>query len=109
MPRYEGNKPLSEAERMEIFLALVEAQDQQMTVAQSRKTIAKRFNVTENQIRDIEPLITRPEAWTLPAPPARSTTRCHRPGRGAWMRYGLVRAPTRAATGRNRPSGSPGR
>jgi hypothetical protein len=44
----------SEPRRKEIFLALVEAQDQQMTVAQSRKTIAKRFNVTENQIRDIE-------------------------------------------------------
>jgi hypothetical protein len=45
----------SEARRMEIFLALVEVQDTGvMTVPQSRKHIAERFCVTENQIRQIE-------------------------------------------------------
>ena len=54
MPEHDTENSLPEPRRKEIFLALVEAQDQQMTVAQSRKTIAKRFNVTESQIRDIE-------------------------------------------------------
>ena len=44
----------SEARRKEIFLALVEAQDQAMGVAQSRKVIAQRFGTSENQIRQIE-------------------------------------------------------
>jgi hypothetical protein len=39
---------------MEIFQALVEAQDQEMTVPQSRRTVAERFNITENQVRQIE-------------------------------------------------------
>jgi hypothetical protein len=43
-----------EPRRKEIFQALVEAQDQHMSVALSRKVIAKRFGVSENQIRDIE-------------------------------------------------------
>jgi hypothetical protein len=45
---------LSLDRRKEIFLALVEAQDEPMTVAQSRETIAKQFGVTEKQIREIE-------------------------------------------------------
>jgi len=44
----------SETRRKEIFQALVEAQDQQMSVPLSRKMIAKRFGVSETQIRDIE-------------------------------------------------------
>ncbi len=36
-------KTLSLEERMEAFLALVEAQDGRMTVAQSRKAVAERF------------------------------------------------------------------
>src|SRR5205809_840836 len=43
-------------------------------------------------LHDRDALMIRLDAWTRPAPPARSTTRCHRPGRGAWIRYGLVRA-----------------
>jgi hypothetical protein len=39
---------------MEIFLALVEAQDQEMSVARSRKYIAERFSITESQVRQIE-------------------------------------------------------
>ena len=47
-------EPLPEALRKEIFLALVDAQDHEMTVAQSRKAVAERFGVTENQVRQIE-------------------------------------------------------
>jgi len=50
--KLEDNPP--EALRKEIFQALVEAQDQEMTVPQSRKLIAERFSVSENQVRDIE-------------------------------------------------------
>jgi hypothetical protein len=39
---------------MEIFHALVDAQDQRMTVGQSRKVVSERFNVTEKQVRQIE-------------------------------------------------------
>ncbi len=39
---------------MAVFLALVEAQDGEMTVPQSRKTTAERFGLTEQQIRRIE-------------------------------------------------------
>jgi hypothetical protein len=53
MPQ-NAEKPLPQAQRMEIFLALVEAQDSQMTVAQSRKTIAERFGVSERRVRLIE-------------------------------------------------------
>ena len=44
----------SEAIRKEIFQALVEAQDQRMSVAQSRTFIAGRFNISESQVRQIE-------------------------------------------------------
>ncbi len=45
---------LSEPRRKEIFQALVEAQDSEMGVAQSRKLIAERFGVNESQVREIE-------------------------------------------------------
>jgi hypothetical protein len=47
-------KTLPESVRKEIFLALVDAQDHEMPVAQSRKAIAERFGVTETQVREIE-------------------------------------------------------
>ena len=47
-------QPIHEERRREIFLALVEAQDQEMAVGQSRKVIAERFGVTEGQVRKIE-------------------------------------------------------
>jgi hypothetical protein len=50
--KIEENPP--EALRKEIFQALVDAQDQEMTVPQSRKLIAERFQVSENLVRDIE-------------------------------------------------------
>jgi DNA-directed RNA polymerase sigma subunit (sigma70/sigma32) len=54
MPPHEADSSLSEERRREIFLALVEAQDQAMSVAASRKAVAERFGVTENQVRQIE-------------------------------------------------------
>jgi hypothetical protein len=55
-----GKQPLPDEEipeerRKEIFQALVEAQDiHEFTVAQSRSLIARRFGVTERQLRAIE-------------------------------------------------------
>ena len=53
MAQHEG-KALSLEQRMEAFLALVEAQDGRMTVAESRKAVAHRFGVSEEQVRTIE-------------------------------------------------------
>ena len=50
----QSEKQLAEAERKEIFLALVDAQDHEMPVPQSRKAVAARFGVTEEQVRQIE-------------------------------------------------------
>ncbi len=52
-PRKGDDHP-PEPRRKEIFQALVDAQDQEMGVAQSRKFIAERFGVSENQVREIE-------------------------------------------------------
>jgi hypothetical protein len=40
--------------RKEIFRALVEAQDGAMTVTQSREAVARRFGLTELEVRQIE-------------------------------------------------------
>jgi hypothetical protein len=40
--------------RMEIFKALVDAQDQEMGVARSRKLIAERFGISEGLLKEIE-------------------------------------------------------
>ncbi len=40
--------------RKEIFLAVVEAQDQGVGVVASRVAVAERFGVTEAEVRDIE-------------------------------------------------------
>jgi hypothetical protein len=45
---------LPEDRRKELFLALVEAQDQEMSVSQSRSVIAQRFGVSEDVVRRIE-------------------------------------------------------
>jgi hypothetical protein len=45
---------LSEESRKEIFLALVQAQDQNMGVLQSRGYIRERFGLTDRQVRKIE-------------------------------------------------------
>ncbi len=44
----------AEARRKEIFLALVEVQDQEVGVARSRRVIMERFGLTESQVRQIE-------------------------------------------------------
>jgi hypothetical protein len=54
MPLQHTEEPLPESRRKEIFLALVETQDRQVSVAQSRRLIARQFGVSERQIRDIE-------------------------------------------------------
>jgi hypothetical protein len=54
MIQEKEHAPLSEDRRKEIFLALVEAQDHQMDVAQSRSLVVQRFNVSESLVRQIE-------------------------------------------------------
>ena len=54
MSTEEGNEPLSETRRKDIFLALVDAQDQKVAVAESRKLMIDRFHVTERDVRQIE-------------------------------------------------------
>jgi hypothetical protein len=53
MPQHVGEL-LPEARRKEIFLALVETQDQDVGVVRSRQVVATRFGVTEELIRRIE-------------------------------------------------------
>jgi hypothetical protein len=45
---------LSEDRRKEIFLALVDTQDQEVGVARSRRVVAERFGVSESEVREIE-------------------------------------------------------
>jgi hypothetical protein len=45
---------LAEDCRKEIFRALVDAQDHDLSVAQSRALIAQRFGLSESQVRQIE-------------------------------------------------------
>jgi hypothetical protein len=54
MHQNQGNHLLPEPRRREIFLALVEAQDQGLAVAESRRATAERFRVSEKQVREIE-------------------------------------------------------
>ena len=53
MPRKIEGTPL-QARRMEIFLALVETQDQEVGVVKSRQMVADRFGVSELQVKQIE-------------------------------------------------------
>ena len=54
MAQGPGCEQLSEDRRKEIFLALVDAQDHEMSVAQARKLVIQRFGVSESQVRQIE-------------------------------------------------------
>jgi hypothetical protein len=54
MPQHNVEEILPEAQRMEIFLALVETQDQAVGVARSRQLVASRFSITEDQVKRIE-------------------------------------------------------
>ena len=44
---------LSEPRRKEIFLALVNAQDQKLSILESREVVAKRFLVSDKQVRQV--------------------------------------------------------
>lgn len=54
MPDPDNVPALSEDRRREIFAALVAAQDERMGVVRSRKEIAKRFGLTDRELRRIE-------------------------------------------------------
>jgi hypothetical protein len=54
MPQQNLEETLPEPRRMEIFLALVETQDQDVGVARSRQLVATRFGVSEDQVKRIE-------------------------------------------------------
>ncbi len=54
MEKLAGSKPHTKAERMEVFLALVEAQDSGASVAQTRKDVIVRFGITDARLRRIE-------------------------------------------------------
>ena len=45
---------LPEPRRREIFLAVVDAQDHEMPVGQSRTIVAHRFGISESEVRLIE-------------------------------------------------------
>ena len=48
------DQQLSETRRKEIFFALVDAQDHDLDVPQSRQLVVQRFGVSESQVRQIE-------------------------------------------------------
>ena len=54
MTKQNGDEPLTEDQRKEIFLALGKAQDDEMNVAVSRKAIANQFSISDRQVRRIE-------------------------------------------------------
>lgn len=47
-------KRLPEERRKEVFLALVEAQDSDLGVPQSREQVARRFDLSAEEVRQIE-------------------------------------------------------
>ena len=54
MAEHEAGKTLTEERRKEIFSALVEAQDQEMSVSKSRKFIIERYSISDTEIKQIE-------------------------------------------------------
>jgi hypothetical protein len=51
----QGHEKLLSLERkMEVFAALVQAQDDRMSVAQSRQATAEKFGLSESQVKRIE-------------------------------------------------------
>jgi hypothetical protein len=54
MAQSRTNGDLNIERRKEVFLALVEAQDQPMSVVQSRKLVGERFDLDDRQMRQIE-------------------------------------------------------
>jgi hypothetical protein len=54
MTQGPNDQEFTEDRRKEIFLALVNAQDHEVDVADSRRLMVKRFGVSESQVRQIE-------------------------------------------------------
>ncbi len=54
MTQGTDDQELTENRRKEIFFALVDAQDHEMDVPQSRNVMVQRFGVSEGQLRQIE-------------------------------------------------------
>jgi hypothetical protein len=54
MSEHDADNQLSEPLRREVFLALVDAQDHEMPVPESRTAIAGRFGISEGAVRQIE-------------------------------------------------------
>jgi hypothetical protein len=54
MTEDEGHEALSEDSRKEVFLALVDLQDHESDVAQSRRLVSQRFGISESVVRQIE-------------------------------------------------------
>jgi hypothetical protein len=54
MTQDTNDQQLSEERRKEIFFALVDAQDHEIDVANSRSLMVQRFGISESQIRQIE-------------------------------------------------------
>ena len=48
------DNPLTESRRQEIFMALVAAQDHDMSVTESRKLVMQRFALNEGELLKIE-------------------------------------------------------
>ncbi len=54
MGRSQADKPLSQEQRLEIFRALMEAQEGDTPTEQTRKAVAERFGISQQQVRHIE-------------------------------------------------------
>jgi len=54
MPQNGPAQSLSETRKQQIFLALLEAQDQELGVLRARKLIAENFRISEDQVIRIE-------------------------------------------------------
>ncbi len=54
MSEIKTDEQLTEDLRKEVFLAIVDAQDHDMDVAQARSVVMERFGVSESQVRLIE-------------------------------------------------------
>jgi hypothetical protein len=50
----DPDRPLVQSERMQVFRALVGAQDPGLTVERSRRVVARRFGLGEDRVREIE-------------------------------------------------------
>jgi hypothetical protein len=54
MTQGPNDRQLPESRRKAIFFALVDAQDHDLDVPQSRQLVVQRFGVSESQVRQIE-------------------------------------------------------